>query len=307
MPRPLPPGYELDDDRSRVDIDAVHRFVTEAYWAKGRSRDVVAALVAGATRVVGLYHDGEQVGFARVVSDGLVFAYLADVYVLEEHRGRGLGQAVVEAAVEGSELRACRWLLQTSGSQTLYERFGFESLTDGRVMGRPRLRRSLCRIPVRPFVSQGGTLTNPNSERWSPMLGRKDYTREELESCKVAIGAQLDAYRAVEAAVGSEALAGFEGPFFTNMVVALDRWFVHRVRAVSGKDGNPLNEVELIVDSVMTNGGVLRGNNVITYVPADSVLGLEIGDRISLTREQFERLSEAFLAEIERRFIELGG
>ena len=72
-----------------------------------------------------------------MVSDGLVFAYLADVYVLEEHRGQGLGQAVVAAAVEGSDLRACRWLLQTSGSQTLYERFGFESVTDGRVMGGP--------------------------------------------------------------------------------------------------------------------------------------------------------------------------
>ena len=108
--------------------------------------------------------------------------------------------------------------------------------------------------------------------------------------------------RRVEAAVGNDALAGFEAPFFNSMVLALDRWFVHRVRAVSGKDGNPLNEVELIVDSVMTSGGVLCGNNVIKYVPGESVLGLEIGDRISLTREQFERLSEAFLAEIERRF-----
>jgi predicted N-acetyltransferase YhbS len=137
MPVPLPPGYELDEDAARIDIDAVHRFLTEAYWAKGRSREVVAALVAGAARVVGLYHHGEQVGFARVVSDGHVIAYLADVYVLEEHRGQGLGKIVVEAAVEGSELRACRWLLQTSGSRTLYERFGFASLTDGRVMGRP--------------------------------------------------------------------------------------------------------------------------------------------------------------------------
>jgi len=136
------------------------------------------------------------------------------------------------------------------------------------------------------------------------MLGRKDYTQEELTSCKAAIGAQLEAYKRVEAAVGNDALAGFEGPFFTNLVLALDRWFVHRVRAVSGKDGNPLNEVELIVDSVMTNGGVLRGNNVIKYAPGEAVLGLEIGDRISLTREQFERLSAAFLVEIERRFLD---
>ena len=105
------------------------------------------------------------------------------------------------------------------------------------------------------------------------MLGRKDYTQEELTSCKVAIGAQLQAYKDVEAAVGEDALAGFEGPFFNHMVLALDRYFVHRVRAVSGKDGNPLNEVELIVDSLMLHGGVLQGSNVIKYVPGDSVLG----------------------------------
>lgn len=135
------------------------------------------------------------------------------------------------------------------------------------------------------------------------MLGRKSYSQEELSSCRAAIGAELEAYRRVEAAVGNDALADFEAPFFNSMVLALDRWFVHRVRAVSGKDGNPLNEVELIVDSVMTGGGVLRGNNVIRYVPGESVLGLEIGDRIGLTREQFERLSEAFLNEIEQRFV----
>ena len=137
MPTALPEGYELDDDPGRIDVDAVHRFVTEAYWAKGRSRDVVAATIAGSARVVGLYHHGEQVGFARVVSDGQIIAYLADVYVLEEHRGHGLGQAIVQAAIEGSGLHRCRWLLQTSGSQSLYERFDFTSLTDGRVMGRP--------------------------------------------------------------------------------------------------------------------------------------------------------------------------
>jgi hypothetical protein len=135
------------------------------------------------------------------------------------------------------------------------------------------------------------------------MLGRKDYTQEELTSCKVAIAAQLEAYRAVEASAAADALAAFEGPFFNHMVLALDRYFVHRIRSVSGKDGNPLNEVELIVDSLMLNDGVLRGINVIKYVPGDSVLGLEIGERISLTREQFERLSVAFLAEIERRFM----
>jgi hypothetical protein len=87
------------------------------------------------------------------------------------------------------------------------------------------------------------------------------------------------------------------------MVLALDRPFVHRVRMVTGKDGNPLNEVELIVDSLMDNGGVLRGNNVITLKPDESVLKLEIGDRIALDAEQFERLSRAFFAELEAKFL----
>ena len=136
------------------------------------------------------------------------------------------------------------------------------------------------------------------------MLGRKDYTQEELTSCKLAIGAQLEAYKGVEASVGAEALAGFEGPFFTSMVLALDRWFVHRVRAVSGKDGNPLNEVELIVDSAHApRRRPAREQRASSTCRAIQSSGLEIGDRVSLTREQFERLSDAFLAEIERRFL----
>jgi hypothetical protein len=143
------------------------------------------------------------------------------------------------------------------------------------------------------------------------MLGRKNYSREELDSCRAAIGEQVDAYRRLTAAVRSasdgkaadQTLAGFEGRFFTNMVLVLDRYFVHRVRAVSGKDGNPLNEVELIADGVMMNGGVLPESSVIKYASGKSVLGLEIGGEISLTLQDFERLSAAFLAEIEQRFV----
>ena len=88
MRRELPDGYELDDDVERVDVDAVHRYLSEeSYGAEGRFRDTVEALVRGATRVVGVYRAGSQVGFARAVSDGHTVAYLADVYVLPEHRG----------------------------------------------------------------------------------------------------------------------------------------------------------------------------------------------------------------------------
>lgn len=126
MRRELPGGYELDDDVDRIDIDAVHRYLSkESYWAEGRPRAVVEDLVRGATRVVGLYRDGAQVGFARTFSDGHTLAYLADVYVLEEHRGHGLGVELVREAVEHSPFGDACWLLHTRDAQPLYERFGF--------------------------------------------------------------------------------------------------------------------------------------------------------------------------------------
>lgn len=140
------------------------------------------------------------------------------------------------------------------------------------------------------------------------MLGRKTFTQEELDSCRAALDEQLGAYRRLADVAGGNgggtALAAFEGPFFTNLVLVLDRFFVHRVRAVSGKDGNPLNEVELIADAVMLHGGVMPASTVIKYVPADSVLGIEVGEKVGLTADGFERLSAAFLAEIEARFLE---
>ena len=105
MIRALPDGFELDDDPARVDLDEVHRFLsTEAYWALGRSRETVERLVGEAQRVVGLYQDGRQVGFCRAFTDGVSIAYLADVYVLPELRGRGLGVELVREMVENSAL-----------------------------------------------------------------------------------------------------------------------------------------------------------------------------------------------------------
>jgi hypothetical protein len=140
------------------------------------------------------------------------------------------------------------------------------------------------------------------------MLGRKDYTPEELQSARTAIAEQLDAYRRLTAAVDGDAdaraaLAAFEPRFFNNLTLALDRYFVHRIRPVTGKDGNPLNEVELLSESLMTNGGVLKGSTVIRYVPAESVAGLQAGDEIAFTEAGFERLADAFFAELERRFV----
>ena len=119
-------GYEVDDDRDRIDVDAVYAYLTQAYWALGRSRDVVADIARTSARVVGVYHDGAQIGYARVLSDGHTTAYLADVYVLEEHRGRGLGRALVESAVNGDpQLAPLRWMLHTRDMHALYRQFGF--------------------------------------------------------------------------------------------------------------------------------------------------------------------------------------
>ncbi len=126
MKRDLPGGFELDDDRGRVDVDAVHRFLSEeSYWAKGRSRDTVERLVREASRLVGIYRHERQVGFARAFTDGVSIAYLADVYVLPEFRGRGLGVELVREIVEGSPFADRRWLLHTADAHGLYARFGF--------------------------------------------------------------------------------------------------------------------------------------------------------------------------------------
>jgi GNAT superfamily N-acetyltransferase len=125
--RDLGDGFELDDDRDRVDVDAVHRFLAEeSYWARGRPREVVERLVREASRVVGLYHEGRQVGFSRTVfSEGLGFAYLADVYVLQEFRGSGHGVQLVSASVNEGPFAGRRWLLHTDDAHGLYEKFGF--------------------------------------------------------------------------------------------------------------------------------------------------------------------------------------
>jgi GNAT superfamily N-acetyltransferase len=123
----LPGGYELDDDRSRIDFDVVFAYINGvSYWAKGRSRERRHGGIDGAARVIGLYaSDGTQVGFCRVISDNATFAYLADVFVLDPHRGKGLGVALVREALEREPWVHCGWHLKTADAHALYERFGF--------------------------------------------------------------------------------------------------------------------------------------------------------------------------------------
>jgi GNAT superfamily N-acetyltransferase len=137
--RDLGDGYELDDDPRRIDLDAVHAYISgESYWARGRPRETQAEMNASAARLVGLYHRGQQVGFARTaLVAGMEVAYLYDVYVLEEHRGRGLGEQLVREAVECGPYAGYRWLLDTADARGLYERLGF-GLPSERLMERRR-------------------------------------------------------------------------------------------------------------------------------------------------------------------------
>ena len=140
MKRDLGDGFELDDDRERIDREVVHRFLSEeSYWAGGRDRSVSDELVGSAARVVGLYSDGELVGFSRAVSDGHTTAYLADVFVATELRGRGLGVELVRFSVdEGPLAHVRKWLLHTADAHSLYRKVGFGE-PDGRAMERWRM------------------------------------------------------------------------------------------------------------------------------------------------------------------------
>ena len=127
MRRQLPGGFELDDDRNRIDLGVVHGFLSqEADWALGWSYEEVQRLVAEATLVVGVYGESGMVGFSRTVSDGHWLTYLADVFILPEYRGRGLGEELVRETVERSDFRDLGWLLHTADAHGLYEKFGFE-------------------------------------------------------------------------------------------------------------------------------------------------------------------------------------
>jgi GNAT superfamily N-acetyltransferase len=142
----LPGGYEIDDDPARIDRDAVWQFLSvEAYWGRWRSRAVVEQQIDRSWRVLGLYAAhaaggdvaaATMVGFARAVSDGASLAYLADVYVLPEHRGRGLGVALLEAMIEGGPGRRFRWMLHTYDAHGLYAKLGFAP-PDGTYLERP--------------------------------------------------------------------------------------------------------------------------------------------------------------------------
>jgi GNAT superfamily N-acetyltransferase len=160
MKRKLDGGYELDDDTGRIDRQAVHRFISEdSYWAQGRPRETMDGLIERAARNVGLYApDGSQVGYSRSVDAPDAFhVYLADVYVLPEHRGRGLGVALVRFTVEEGPLADRRWILHTADAHGLYEKFGFGPAE--RLLERPR------GLPPGGLVTPSESATPPRGGR----------------------------------------------------------------------------------------------------------------------------------------------
>jgi GNAT superfamily N-acetyltransferase len=115
----------ISTDPSRIDVGAVHAFLAESYWARGIPIDVVRRSIEGSFPF-GLYRGGRQIGFARVITDFATFAYLADVYVLPEARGGGLGKWLVETIVAHPRLQGLRrWVLLTKDAHELYRRYGF--------------------------------------------------------------------------------------------------------------------------------------------------------------------------------------
>jgi len=127
--------YEISTDPARLDLDLTHRFLSEqAYWSPGVPRDVVERAIAGSI-VFGIYRDGSQVGMARVVSDKATFAWLCDVFVVAEERGKGLAKWLIECVKSHPDLQGLRrWLLATSDAHGLYAQFGFTPVDPGRFM-----------------------------------------------------------------------------------------------------------------------------------------------------------------------------
>jgi GNAT superfamily N-acetyltransferase len=123
-----PDAYEISSDPGRMDIDAIHAWLTKSYWSPGIAREIVARAAANSL-CFGVFHGGQQVGFARLVTDRATFAYLADVYVVEAHRGRGVSKKLMAHIMAHPDLQGLRrMLLATRDAHGLYAQFGFTAL-----------------------------------------------------------------------------------------------------------------------------------------------------------------------------------
>jgi GNAT superfamily N-acetyltransferase len=123
-------NYTISTDPARLDLDAIAEMLTRAYWAKGRTRDMIARYIQHSL-VFGLYHENKQTGLARVVSDYTTFAWLCDVFIHEDHRGKGLGKWLMETIHKHPDLQGLRrWMLATRDAHGLYQQFGWTPLAN---------------------------------------------------------------------------------------------------------------------------------------------------------------------------------
>lgn len=136
------PGYEISTDPDRLDVDLIYGFLSTSYWAHGRSRAVVERSIRGSipfgVYLIGPAEAPDQVGFGRVITDTAVFAYLADVFVVPAHRGRGIAKGLMRAVLAHPDLQSLRvFLLRTRDAHGLYRQFGFGPVPDpGEMMAR---------------------------------------------------------------------------------------------------------------------------------------------------------------------------
>jgi len=118
----------ISSDPSKLQVEVIHQFITKSYWGKGRTLQQVQATLRNSL-CFGLYLNGQQIGFGRVVTDYSVFAYLMDVFILPEYRKNGYSKLLMEAIVNAKEIKDCKtWMLKTSDAHSLYKQFGFTEL-----------------------------------------------------------------------------------------------------------------------------------------------------------------------------------
>ena len=124
----------ISTDKSKLQVAVIHQFLTNSYWAKGRSLAQVQTTIDSCL-CFGLYKDDIQIGFGRIATDYAVFAYLMDLFVLPEHQGKGYSKQLMEAIVNAKELKDCRtWMLKTFDAHGLYKQFGFTELKNSDIV-----------------------------------------------------------------------------------------------------------------------------------------------------------------------------
>lgn len=119
---------EISIDKSKLQVGFIHQYLTETYWAKGRTLEEVKKSIESCL-CFGVYMEEKQIGFARVCTDYIVFAYLMDVFILPEYQGKGYSKQLMKAIIEAPELQTCKvWMLKTSDAHNLYKQFGYTEL-----------------------------------------------------------------------------------------------------------------------------------------------------------------------------------